>query len=412
MVSIYNVGIPLAFSFSVTESVEIYQRIYDGFKNNFSIDLSDFIFESDQGKSLQSFFEQNNIKNIVCIRHLLSNLMKIQFGFQISTMVKCRCQVDLDTIFAHFANEFEHFLLQYKQQCIDAGDTEEECYRKYEEMKNELNNSLKKVGLCYTDQIIYKNQERWNQVSLFSRIPTSMPSTTNSLEASHGHLNERVPRRHNFYNALAKLMKWMNYKLSNFEKLLQKNFNYTHNKMKRKLRSKSIDDMKKECTYYQSSTFHCNCGEVAIESSMYKTQMKCSHMLFKCVQKGEKLEEVELPKCPQIKIKYKNKNELIGGSEMSISFNLMSGEKQKQDYQRDEILIKHAARTIKKYTHCKDKLPQIIEYVDEKLRPHIHNDTTFIGQFPLCSYSVVSGGIYQFSGQIKSIQQNDDDDFI
>lgn len=224
MVSIYNVGIPLAFSFSVTESVEIYQRIYDGFKNNFSIDLSDFIFESDQGKSLQSFFEQNNIKNIVCIRHLLSNLMKIQFGFQISTMVKCRCQVDLDTIFAHFANEFEHFLLQYKQQCIDAGDTEEECYRKYEEMKNELNNSLKKVGLCYTDQIIYKNQERWNQVSLFSRIPTSMPSTTNSLEASHGHLNERVPRRHNFYNALAKLMKWMNYKLSNFEKITSKKF--------------------------------------------------------------------------------------------------------------------------------------------------------------------------------------------
>ena len=335
--------------------------------------------------------------------------MKTQFGFQISTIVKCRCQFDLDASFAHFSSEFEHFLLQYKQQCIDDGDAEEKINIKYEEMKKVLNDSLEKVGLCYTDQIDYKNKDRWNQVSLFSRISTSMPSTTNSLEASHGHLNEGVPRRHNFFNALTKLIKWSNYKLSNFEKLLQKNFNYTNNKMKRKLLSKSSNDMNKECAYYKSSIFHCNCGEVAIESSIYKTKMKCSHMLFKCIQKGEKIENIEFPKCPQIKIKYKTKIKPIGKSKMNVSFNFINGEKQKQDLKRDEILIKHAARTIKKYSYCKDKLPQIIEYLDQKLKPNIHNDIIFIGQFPLSFYSAVSGDIYKFSGQIKDIQPNDDD---
>ena len=205
-------------------------------------------------------------------------------------------------------------------------------------------------------------------------------------------------------------MKWSCYKLSNFEKLLKNNFQSTNNKMKKKLLSKSTDDMNKECTYYRSSILDCNCGEVAIESSIYKTKMKCSHMLFRSIQKGEKIEEIELLKCPQIKIEYQY--ELITGSKMSISFNLINGERQKQDYQRDEILIKHAARTIKKYSHCKDKLPQNIEYVDQKLRPNIHNDSIFIGQFPLSFYSVVSGGIYKFSGQIKDLQQNDDDDFF
>lgn len=32
MASIYNVGVPLAFSFSVSESEEIYQKNFDGFK--------------------------------------------------------------------------------------------------------------------------------------------------------------------------------------------------------------------------------------------------------------------------------------------------------------------------------------------------------------------------------------------
>lgn len=84
-------------------------------------------------------------------------------------------------------------------------------------------------------------------MSLFARIPLAMPSTTNSLESSHGHINAMVPRRNNFFNAIYKLIKGSNYKLFNFPKLLTKNFNYIQTKAKKKLLSKSSNDLQREC---------------------------------------------------------------------------------------------------------------------------------------------------------------------
>lgn len=78
--------------------------------------MSDCTFESDQGKFLLSFFDQNKKNNITCIRHLLSILRKIPFGLQISTLIKSRSQVDLDTSICHFSTEFENFLIQYIEQ--------------------------------------------------------------------------------------------------------------------------------------------------------------------------------------------------------------------------------------------------------------------------------------------------------
>ena len=87
--------------------------------------------------------------------------------------------------------------------------------------------------------------ERWNHASLFSRIPLVMPATTNSLEASHDRLNERVPRRNNFYHAIIKLIEWAIKKTQKFQHGLHKNFNSTINKMKRKACSKCSTDMLK-----------------------------------------------------------------------------------------------------------------------------------------------------------------------
>ena len=77
--------------------------------------------------------------------------------------------------------------------------------------------------------------------------------------------------------------------------------------MKYKFLSKSPNYMIKECSYYKSTMISCNCGEVTLESSLYKTKMKCPYMIFRCIQNGEKIETIELPKCPKIKLKYKTK---------------------------------------------------------------------------------------------------------
>ena len=56
------------------------------------------------------------------------------------------------------------------------------------------------------------------------------------------------------------------------------------------------------------------------------------------------------------------------------------------------MLIMHEARTIKKYSMYNDKLPQIIQYLDEVLIPELHKDTTFIGDILLSFYFAVSRG--------------------
>lgn len=199
MGSIYNVGVLLAFSFAITEFEEVYQRIYDTFLKKLSIDLSKYIFESDQGRALNTFFTKNSIKNLVCNRHLLVSLQKNIFSFQIGNIVKCRNQLDLDTCFCLYSDEFEKFLIDYKEQHGE---------KAHDDMKKQLNIILEKVGLTFSDKIEIAQKKRWKQVSLYEQIKKVMPSTTNSLESSHGHMNAEVPRRQKFSSQTINVRKW------------------------------------------------------------------------------------------------------------------------------------------------------------------------------------------------------------
>ena len=69
--------------------------------------------------------------------------------------------------------------------------------------------------------------------------------------------------------------------------------------------------------------------------------------------------------------------------------------------------MKYAAKTIKKFSQCKDKLPVIFQYLNETLRSNLHQDDSFIGPFPLPFYSAVSSGIYKFSQIIKEFDDED-----
>ena len=183
--------------------------------------MTKYIFESDQSKALNAFFTKNNIKNLVCNRHLLVSLQKNIFSFQIGNIVKCRNQLDLDTCFCLYSDEFEKFLIDYKEQHGE---------KAHDDMKKQLNVILEKVGLTFSDKIEIAQKKRWKQVSLYERIKKAMPSTTNSLESLHGHINADVPRRQNFFHSLKKLIKWLNSKIVNFSKLLKKNFKYSTDK--------------------------------------------------------------------------------------------------------------------------------------------------------------------------------------
>lgn len=68
---------------------------------------------------------------------------------------------------------------------------------------NKLNRLLKKVGLkMENDHIITIDEERWTEVSMSKRAEFRMPSCTNQLESTHGHLNSAIPRRNKFWPSI------------------------------------------------------------------------------------------------------------------------------------------------------------------------------------------------------------------
>lgn len=73
-------------------------------------------------------------------------------------IISCRCLKDLDACFSLYGEEFNLFLEQYKEQ---------NSVTKFNEMKQNLNTLLEKVGLKFSDSIEILNEDRWEQVSLF-----------------------------------------------------------------------------------------------------------------------------------------------------------------------------------------------------------------------------------------------------
>ena len=64
--------------------------------------------------------------------------------------------------------------------------------------------------------IIIADINKWDTISQIERIKYSMPSTTNALESSHGHLNGQLPRRNNFWSAMLRLVTFILKKESSF----------------------------------------------------------------------------------------------------------------------------------------------------------------------------------------------------
>jgi hypothetical protein len=61
-----NTGIPLAISFTKSESRLTYEIFFEMFRTTFNIDLSKYYAISDEGRSLISIFKKYNITNFFC----------------------------------------------------------------------------------------------------------------------------------------------------------------------------------------------------------------------------------------------------------------------------------------------------------------------------------------------------------
>ena len=62
--------------------------------------------ESDQGSALRSICTSYSMKHLACLRHLLANLKKISYSYELSQIVTCSCEVDLNNCIQLFTEKF------------------------------------------------------------------------------------------------------------------------------------------------------------------------------------------------------------------------------------------------------------------------------------------------------------------
>ena len=259
-----NTGIPLSIAFGKGETKSLYLLHILAFKRKLNINIEDFVIESDQGKAIDA----------ICLRHLLVSLKCSQFSYSVGELLKCRCEKDYEQAKKTFTDEYKTINDQKKLKS--------------------LNKLLDKIGLHFDKKnIIEKDKNRWENVSMLHRSSFTMPSTTNSLEATHGHLNRKTPRNNGFWSSIYRLA----YCLRIDEEFINDKILHSYNHLKRKTTNKqtnmTFDTLRRQILFYQTTIDNCQCGDNKIESSLHGIDIPCVHR----IKLGAKF-----PECPRVKL--------------------------------------------------------------------------------------------------------------
>jgi hypothetical protein len=182
----------------------LYENFYLAFRELFEIDLSRYHLASDQGLALMSIGKRHP-RHLLCLRHFLVSLKQNQFSFQVGQLVKVQCLAEARCLKEAFEAEFRAVTARVERQL--------------------LLKTLGKAGLRLTDdQITIGDAKRWEAVSLIHRATTRMPSTTNSIESTNGHLNDATTRNNPFWGSRSLLVEMMFRRVRGFRELLQRGF--------------------------------------------------------------------------------------------------------------------------------------------------------------------------------------------
>ena len=353
-----NTGIPVGFSFSKIENCDLYDIVFETFLEIVGVDLSQFQIESDEGQFLLQSLSNRRCKHLSCLRHLQANVQKRKYGFQVSKLVSARCKKDFESLVQKF----------------------ESIFQKIDEEKDlsSLEDTLNYVGLTFINkEIDFLNLDRWSEVSMIERSSTGMPSTTNSIESTHGHLNELTPRRNYFYSSLYRLIMTVMSQIHSFNAKMHHNYRILTCEIKNS--SQSDSHINEKCQFYNSNLESCDCGETVLQSNMFKCDIPCSHRIHLGAQ---------FPSIDDIDFQIENQfNELI--------IDIQEDKKTIKNIEHNSIKAM-AVRSIKKFAHVKKKKKEIEKFFDDNYKPEYKE---FALGYPIELFVVISNGIDAFSSQ-------------
>ena len=367
--SFYNTSVPIGFAFGHGETKALYTYLLTTIQKEIGYNFEGKIFETDQHSSLRSLCNNFQIKQIFCYKHFLSNLKKSDYSYEIIKLTSCTSQFDFDNLLRLISEHFTNVINNNKKELI------------------KINASLDKIGMNFfydetkvTKSFIFINdEEKWGKYSLLRRVGMGMPSTTNTLESVHGHINHKMPRRNSFYSALFRIFTELNFKYQNINKSIINNYNYikrkTNSNLKQKIDMNKIDSM---CLFYETDESKCLCGENKLESSNYQIDIPCIHRLHK---------GAEFPPVPQIEFNFEHIcNNCLTIQPEKCNSDLLPKNKIKDDFN-------YAVRTIKYFTNSKDEAG-----IEDFVKKHTKSekDIFFIQNQPVDLIQLIEDGIYHF----------------
>ena len=205
MATTYNVGLPIAFAFGESEDKKLYSLFINEFHEKLGIDLKQYAVESDQGTALKSVCDTFHEIHLACLRHFLVSLGNRTFSYHIGKLISCRNDFELNTLKMHCTSMFKRI--------------------KDEKEQKDLKKLLGKIGMTLDeDGLRISNQDQWKRISIKERVALRMPSTTNALESTHGHLNSKLHRRNEFWSSLYRLVSSLTSKDLNFQDRVKANY--------------------------------------------------------------------------------------------------------------------------------------------------------------------------------------------
>ena len=300
--------------------------------------------------------------HLLCNIHFRRSLKVSEFSYQVSELASAKCEIDFDLLRKHYAEEFSKYIGTRKM--IDINKALMSCGLQFEETKKEI---------TILDDVL------WEHVSLIKREKYKMPTTTNALESTHGHLNAKTPRHNDFYTALDRLAKYIHMKTLGFENAYKVNLRRAKRIIKRKCIPINHELIEKESLQYETTKNSCKCGETKLLSSMMLVDLPCSHRVTLGASFPTKPDNVIL----------RIKNSI---DSLSKEFIIEERESTQNAKDYNAHINENAARTIRKFSKFK-KIAKIAEDITPiKIQDEVH----FANGRPLGFYTSVSQGIHKY----------------
>jgi hypothetical protein len=194
---------------------------------------------------------------------------------------------------------------------------------------------------------------RWKGVSMWRRVDLRMPSTTKSLEATHGLLNETITRRNSFWHSLAILTDPIAEKTLNFDLAVVHDFRSSLKRSKRRVQFVPDEQMREECAFFGTSNEACGCAETVHMSSMYHTDIPCSHRSVLGATKPDIPTDMSL---------------VVDATTAGRKYSETVHQRNRQPAIEAPHLKQYAVRQICRFSHSRDK-EAIAGYVDDTFDP-------------------------------------------